>query len=77
MRFSVALCGRGDPGLPTSSISIRGTAMTQENDNTEPLEQKTENKDYEAPAIESVMTPQDLDREVQYAGAVDGTVAIG
>jgi hypothetical protein len=51
--------------------------MTQENDNTEPLEQKTENKNYEAPAIESVMTPQDLDREVQYAGAVDGTVAIG
>ncbi|HKY97875.1 MAG TPA: hypothetical protein VJL35_08450 [Gemmatimonadaceae bacterium] len=51
--------------------------MTHENENTEPVEQKVEDKDYEAPAIESVMTPQDLDREVQYAGAVDGTVAIG
>jgi phage shock protein A len=51
--------------------------MSHENENTEPVEQKAENKEYEAPAIESVMTPQDLDREVQYAGAPDGTVAIG
>lgn len=51
--------------------------MNNENANVEPVEQQAENKEYEAPAIESVMTQQDLDREVQYAGAPDGTVAIG
>ena len=51
--------------------------MNNENQNPEPVEPKAENKEYEAPAIESVMTPKDLDREVQYAGAPDGTVAIG
>ena len=51
--------------------------MSHENENTEPVEQKADATEYEAPAIESVMTPQDLDREVQYAGAVDGTVSIG
>ncbi|HEX6576146.1 MAG TPA: hypothetical protein VF042_14355 [Gemmatimonadaceae bacterium] len=51
--------------------------MNAENSNVEPVDQKAENEEYEAPAIESVMTPQDLDREVQYAGAPDGTVAIG
>lgn len=42
--------------------------MNHENQNAEPVEQKTQSGEYEAPAIESVMTPEDLTREVQYAG---------
>ena len=51
--------------------------MNHENENAEPLEQKDAKTEYEAPAIESVMTPEDLAREVQYAGATDATVVIG
>lgn len=50
--------------------------MNHENENVEPIVNKAENEDYEAPAIESVMTPQDLDREVQYAGATDTTIFV-
>jgi len=35
-------------------------------------EQGPEHTDYEAPRIESVMTPEALEREVQYAGTTDG-----
>jgi hypothetical protein len=33
--------------------------------------------EYEAPAIETVMTSEELTREVHYAGATDFTVPIG
>ena len=51
--------------------------MNHENENAEPVEQKEAKGEYKAPAIESVMTPEDLSREVQYAGATDTTVIIG
>jgi hypothetical protein len=51
-------------GKPTIEVA----AMNHENQNGEPVEQKTQSDEYEAPAIESVMTPEDLTREVQYAG---------
>jgi hypothetical protein len=38
-----------------------------------PPQQNEEKADYETPRIESVMTPEALAREVQYAGAVDQT----
>jgi hypothetical protein len=31
----------------------------------------TDNQEYEAPAIEKVMTPEELTREVHYAGVTD------
>jgi len=34
----------------------------------------TDNQEYETPAIESVMTADELEREVQYAGFPDGTL---
>ena len=34
-----------------------------------------DNQDYEAPAIEKVMTPEELAREVQYAGITDNSQA--
>ena len=37
----------------------------------------TDIKAYEAPAIEKVMTPEELAREVQYAGAPDGSAPAG
>jgi hypothetical protein len=37
--------------------------------------QNEETADYETPRIESVMTPEALAREVQYAGVVDNTGA--
>ena len=37
----------------------------------------TDKQEYEAPAIENVMTAEDLTREVHYAGLVDGTIPIG
>jgi hypothetical protein len=36
-------------------------------------EQNDGARDYETPRIESVMTPEALAREVQYAGTVDNT----
>lgn len=39
--------------------------------------EKIENQEYEAPAIENVVTPEELTREVQYAGLTDQTVPIG
>jgi len=42
--------------------------------------QASENDDqveYEAPRIESAMTPEDLAREVQYAGVTDLTLPTG
>jgi hypothetical protein len=33
----------------------------------------TDNQEYEAPAIEKVMTAEDLTREVHYAGITDTT----
>lgn len=49
--------------------------MSMEHENTESV-QKFEDVGYEAPAIESVMTPEDLSREVQYAGVADGISGI-
>ena len=40
-------------------------------------QQNEETKDYETPRIESVMTPEALAREVQYAGTVDNTNPVG
>lgn len=40
-------------------------------------EQIEDRADYEAPRIESVMTPEALAREVQYAGVVDNSLEIG
>lgn len=40
-------------------------------------EQNEVSADYETPRIESVMTPEALAREVQYAGTVDNTVGVG
>jgi hypothetical protein len=40
-------------------------------------EQNEERKDYETPRIESVMTPEALAREVQYAGVVDNSEVLG
>lgn len=40
-------------------------------------EQTDETRDYETPRIESVMTPEALAREVQYAGTVDNTIGVG
>ena len=37
----------------------------------------TDDQQYEAPAIENVMTADELEREVQYAGQTDFTVRIG
>jgi len=40
-------------------------------------QQNDETSDYETPRIESVMTPEALAREVQYAGTVDNTIIGG
>ena len=40
-------------------------------------QQNEETKEYETPRIESVMTPEALAREVQYAGTVDNTNPVG
>lgn len=40
-------------------------------------QENEETRDYETPRIESVMTPEALAREVQYAGTVDNTDLIG
>ena len=40
-------------------------------------QQDEEAKDYETPRIESVMTPEALAREVQYAGVIDNSDTIG
>ena len=40
-------------------------------------QQNEEAGDYETPRIESVMTPEALAREVQYAGIVDNSDLIG
>ena len=40
-------------------------------------EQNEETRDYETPRIESVMTPEALAREVQYAGTVDNSEVLG
>ena len=36
----------------------------------------TDKGEYEAPAIEKVMTAEELTREVHYAGAPDGTLPV-
>ena len=46
--------------------------MDSENELPRP-EENDETAEYDAPRIESVMTPEALAREVQYAGAVDQT----
>ena len=40
-------------------------------------QQNDETSDYETPRIESVMTPEALAREVQYAGTVDNSEVLG
>lgn len=46
-------------------------------DDKEPIEQTSRATEpaYEAPAIEDTITPEEMEREVHYAG--DGTVQIG
>jgi hypothetical protein len=43
----------------------------------QPKKQSEEQTDYEAPRIESAMTPEDLQREVAYAGITDRTLPEG
>ena len=50
--------------------------MINESENAEPVQKIDENEKYQAPAIESVMNPEDLSREVQYAGVADGITGI-
>ena len=38
---------------------------------TRPADTESSTADYVAPKIESVVTPEDLEREVHYAGATD------
>jgi hypothetical protein len=42
--------------------------MNPEQDRTEPVEAAVEPTTYEAPKVESVLTADDLAREIQYAG---------
>ncbi len=51
--------------------------MNNEADATLPAERQEENGSYEAPKIESLMSPDDLAREVHYAGATDTTINFG
>ena len=51
--------------------------MNSDEETTQAGEPKDENAEYEAPRIESVMTPEDLAREVQYAGVTDATLPVG
>lgn len=44
--------------------------MTNEQMPASPMELPTSSEQYEAPHIESVLTPDDLEREVAYAGLV-------
>ena len=37
----------------------------------------TANREYEAPAIEKVMTAEELTRKVHHAGTADATLAVG
>jgi hypothetical protein len=53
-----------------------GAPMDQEKKEVSVEVSKQEN-DYEAPAIETVMTSDELTREVHYAGAQDSIVFIG
>ena len=51
--------------------------MNPEEKIEQPSDQSGENTEYEAPRIESAMTPEDLAREVAYAGVTDQTVIVG
>lgn len=51
--------------------------MNPEEETRQPTEQNDEQADYEAPRIESALTPEDLAREVQYAGITDTTLPVG
>lgn len=51
--------------------------MNPEEEIKQPSDQKDEPADYQAPQIESAMTPEDLAREVQYAGITDATLPDG
>ena len=50
--------------------------MNPEEETVQASEQNDEPA-YEAPRIESSLTPEDLAREVQYAGATDTTLPLG
>jgi hypothetical protein len=53
------------------------TAMIPEDEINPASEQNDDQAEYEAPRIESAMTPEDLAREVQYAGVTDLTAVPG
>jgi hypothetical protein len=53
------------------------TAMIPEDETSQASEQSDDRPEYEAPRIESVMTPEELAREVQYAGVTDLTLPVG
>lgn len=50
--------------------------MNSEAENADPVLKNDDDQSYVAPAIDSVMTPEDLSREVQYAGTADGITGI-
>jgi len=51
--------------------------MIPEEETRQPTEQHDQQAEYEAPKIESALTPEDLAREVQYAGVTDQTLPVG
>ena len=50
--------------------------MITESDKPEVVQNPAYDAEYVEPAIESVTTPEDLEREVQYAGVSDGITGI-
>jgi hypothetical protein len=51
--------------------------MNTEEQIEQPSDRSSEQPEYEAPKIESALTPEDLAREVAYAGITDQTVIVG
>jgi hypothetical protein len=51
--------------------------MNPEDRAVEPTHEQNDEPAYEPPRIESSMTPEELAREVAYAGVTDVTVPIG
>ena len=64
--------------VPVSQLLMPEVAsMNPDEAITQPTEQNDEQSEYEAPRIESAMTPEDLAREVQYAGVTDQSLPLG
>ncbi|MDP9178833.1 MAG: hypothetical protein M3O61_14210 [Gemmatimonadota bacterium] len=64
-------------GVFTFTRCPRFVTMNPEEEIEQPSEQTDEHTEYEAPRIESALTPEDLAREVQYAGVTDTVTPVG